>query len=156
MADMDEGDAEEAPAEEYSWERSFERTWEAVEVGPDGVMRSAAGLHWRSARRTVQVGVKRGMLRALFVVLDCSRNAAGQNGEMRPSRLDVMQSVVADLIGRYFEQNPISSLALMASRDGKAELMTEPSSNARQHLQALGRLMVSACRGDFSPQNSGA
>eukprot|EP00966_Prymnesium_polylepis_P302888 6997370-Prymnesium_polylepis.1 len=153
MADVEDvGDDDQA--DEYAWEATFDRVWEAVKVGPDGELRGGTAQERRAAQRHVRVGVKRGMLRTIFLIIDCSRNARDQDGEMRPSRLAVMQEVASSFIRRYFEQNPISSLALIISRDGRAESRTEPSCNARQHLAELQRLTQTDCRGDASLQNS--
>ena len=54
-------------------------------------------------------------------------------------------------VGDTAEKVTISSLALLVTRDGKAEMLTEPSCNARQHLAALKRL--GDCRGGASLQN---
>ena len=141
-------------ADEYAWEGSFERPWEAIEVSADGRLMSGTAQERRSVRQQVHVGVKRGMLRALYVIVDCSRNALDQDGEMRPHRLAVMQDVIGAFIPRYFEQNPISSLALILSRDGRAEMRTELSSNSRQHLNAAQSIQMRDCHGDASLQNS--
>ena len=136
---------------EYAWEQNFERTWERVTVAPDGTLRTGIERSWRAERPEVHEGVKRSVLRTLFLVLDCSHHALDADLEMRPSRLAVMQEVGAEFITKFFEQNPISSLALLVTRDGKAEMLTEPSCNARQHLAALKRL--GDCCGGASLQN---
>lgn len=149
---MDDDDL--LPAE-YEWEGSFERTWDAVQLGEDGQLRGGSSRFSRaSAPRSVQLGVKRGMLRTLFLVVDCSRAAREQDGEMRPSRLAVMQEVGSLLISRYLEQNPISTLALLIMKNGRAESKTDPSCNARQHLGELGKIVASVCEGDASLQNA--
>ena len=151
METIDDADAD-AQENEYAWEGSFERTWDSVQIGADGTLRGSRQER-RSARQPVQRGVKRGMLRTLYVVIDCSRNAIDQDGEMRPSRLAVMKDAVASFITDFFEQNPISSLALILSRNGKAEVLTMPSCNAGQHLKHLRNIQPGDCRGDASLQN---
>tara|TARA_B100000795_G_C22619965_1_gene368468 strand:- start:16 stop:774 length:759 start_codon:yes stop_codon:yes gene_type:complete len=136
---------------EYAWEQNFERTWEKVTVAPDGTLRTGVNRTWRAERPEVQENVKRGVLRTLFLVLDCSHHVLDSDLDMKPSRLAVMQDVCAEFITKFFEQNPISSLALLITKEGKAEMLTEPSCNARQHLQALQRL--GDCKGDASLQN---
>ena len=142
------------PAEhpsEYAWEQNFERTWEKVTVAPDGTLRTGVSRTWRAERPEVQENVKRGVLRTFFLVLDCSHHVLDSDLDMKPSRLAVIQDVCAEFITKFFEQNPISSLAVLITKEGRAEMLTEPSCNARQHLQALQRL--GECKGDASLQN---
>ena len=142
------------PAEhpsEYAWEQNFERTWEKVTVAPDGTLRTGVSRTWRAERPEVQENVKRGVLRTFFLVLDCSHHVLDSDLDMKPSRLAVIQDVCAEFITKFFEQNPISSLAVLITKEGRAEMLTEPSCNARQHLQALQRL--GDCKGDASLQN---
>ena len=138
----------------YSWEGIYERPWEAVVESTDGSLRGAADRQHVPSGRTVQVGVKRGMLRALFMVVDASRSADEGDAEMRPSRLAVMIEAASAFVASFFEQNPISTLAVIAIRDGRAELLAELSCNARQHLQALTRLGETGGRGEASLQNA--
>lgn len=148
-------DDDELPAEAYAWEGSLERSWDAVEMRAGGLLRGANAQHLRStARRSVHVGVKRGMLRTLFLVVDCSRNAQDQDGEMRPSRLAVMQEAASTFIRSYFDQNPISTLALAIMCNGVVEMRTEPSCNARQHIGELQKLKPADCRGNASLQSA--
>ena len=150
---MDDDDAEQHTSE-YAWEQNFDRTWEKVTVAPDGTLRT--GIHqrsWRAEQPEVHENVKRSVMRTLFLLLDCSHHAGDKDAEMHPNRLAVMQSVAADFVAKFFEQNPISSLAVLATRNGKAEMLTEPSCNARQHLAALKQLGESSCKGDASLQN---
>ncbi|KAL1505082.1 hypothetical protein AB1Y20_008841 [Prymnesium parvum] len=152
MADEEE---DEAPPAEYVWEGAFERTWDAVRIGEDGALHGGHALERLGrARRRVHAGVKRGVLRTLFLIVDCSRSARAQEGEMRPSRLAVLQDAAGRFVSRFLEQNPICALSLVAMRDGKAFTLAEPSCNARQHLAELRRLQASGCSGDASLQNA--
>jgi hypothetical protein len=45
--------------------------------------------------------------------------------------------VVTTLLQDFFDQNPISQVALVELRDGKAEKITELSGNARHHKSKL-------------------
>jgi hypothetical protein len=50
--------------------------------------------------------------------------------------------VVLDFIENYFDQNPISQLALIQLREGKAEKITELSGNQRHHKSKLDEYMA--------------
>lgn len=77
----------EESASSYAWESELQRTWDAVEETADGHLRSLAPGSWRAGERApVHVGVRRGVMRALFLVVDCSRHAAEHDAEMKPSR----------------------------------------------------------------------
>jgi transcription initiation factor TFIIH subunit 2 len=83
--------ATEVPGDEgsgaYAWESELQRTWDAVEETADGELRSAAPGTWRGGGRApVHVGVRRGVMRAVFLIIDCSRHAAEHDAEMKPSR----------------------------------------------------------------------
>ena len=66
----------------------------------------------------------------------------------------VWLQVASDFVRAFFEQNPISTLAVLVMRDGKAEPLTEASCNARQHLAAIERLEAEGGRGVVSLQNA--
>ena len=74
----------------YAWESELQRTWDAVEETADGELRSAAPGTWHARvardRSAVHVGVKRGVMRAVFLIIDCSRHAADHDAEMKPTR----------------------------------------------------------------------
>lgn len=142
---------EDAPDGEYAWEGTFERTWETIEEAADGSLRSTAQAHWRRGHKAVQ-GVARGMLRCMFIVLDCSSQTGEQDSDMQPSRLAVLQESAKIFITNFFDANPISTIALIITRDSKAELLSEPSSHARQHLEKLKS--ISRCSGEASLQNA--
>jgi len=148
-----EGDDED-PDQNYAWEGMVERPWEAVSQAADGTLLGASAGRRRGQVRPVQVGVKRGMLRSLFLVLDASKQASENDADMRPNRLSVEVDVASAFVRDFFEQNPISTLAVLVMRDMKAELLTELSCNPRQHLQALARLAEQGGRGEASLQNA--
>jgi transcription initiation factor TFIIH subunit 2 len=75
--------------------------------------------------------VRRGLIRFLVVVLDCSESM--NQRDMRPSRMEVVAQVVKTFIDNFFDQNPISQLALIELRDSAANRITELSGNARNH-----------------------
>ena len=94
-------------------------------------------------------------MRTVFLVLDCSRRAAEpETGEMRPSCLEVMKAEAAHFITAFFEQNPISTLALVCMKNGVADSLAPLSSNARTHLEKLRTLNERYCAGEASLQNA--
>lgn len=126
----------------FSWEGIYARPWEAVVEAADGSLAAAGSSRKRSrvGARDVQLGVKRGVLRAIFLIVDASRAASEADPDMKPTRLAAMVESASRFVSDFFEQNPISTLAVLATSDGRARLLTEPSCNPRQHLQALTQL----------------
>ena len=147
-------DADDDPDQQYAWEGTYERPWEAVSQAADGSLVGASAGRRRGQARPVQVGVKRGVLRSIFLVLDASKQAADSDADMRPSRLAVEVDAASAFVRDFFDQNPISTLAVIATRDGRAELLTELSCNPRHHLQALAKLGEEGGRGESSLQNA--
>lgn len=138
---------------EYAWEGDFSRTWEQIEESLDGSLRMNTGLRGSFSKdAAVHVGVRRGVIRSLYLVLDCSKHAAETDADMRPSRLVVMQQAAIAFVRNYFKQNPISKLAIIVTRDARAEALTPASCNPRQQVEALQAL--SECGGNASLQNA--
>jgi transcription initiation factor TFIIH subunit 2 len=88
---------------------------------------------------TAETAVRRGVIRFLVLVIDSSEKM--NERDMRPTRLSVTQKVVSTFIDNYFDQNPISQLAIVELRKGNAEKITELSGNARHHKKKLEQHM---------------
>ena len=147
----------------YAWERAYERTWDAVEEDERGLLRTdvsdrrrrearAASAASASASRGGTGSVQRGMLRHLVLVLDQTR--AMEAADLKPSRAAACARAAGGFIAEFFDQNPISSLAVLVARRGGAERLTELSPARDAHLRALaGPLGAGAApEGDFSLQ----
>ena len=93
---------------------------------------------WVRRAKHVQA-VRRGVIRFLVLVVDCSENM--NQRDMRPMRLSCAHQVVSEFIENYFDQNPISQLALIELRSGGATKVTELSGNARHHKNKLDQRM---------------
>ena len=149
--------------EEYAWERSYERSWEAVTEDAEGRLVA------ETSRRTYATGrtdaslaaVQRGMLRHVFVILDASRGM--EVNDLKPSRAAVAASILKEFIGRwvhgwaplchhprpaapypaaataaeFFDQNPISKLGLITTQQGAATKLSELGTNPRRHVERL-------------------
>jgi len=69
--------------------------------------------------------VRRGIIRHLFVVLDLSLSM--EEKDLPPSRIELSAQLLEEFIMEYFDQNPISQLGVIVTRDGLAEKLTELS-----------------------------
>ena len=65
-----------------------------------------------------------------------------------------MKAEAAHFITAFFEQNPISTLALVCMKNGVADSLAPLSSNARTHLEKLRTLNERYCAGEASLQNA--
>ena len=58
------------------------------------------------------------------------------------------------LIEEYFDQNPISQLGIIVTRNKRSEKVTELGGNPRMHISHLQKLRESKCEGEPSLQNA--
>lgn len=87
--------------EEYAWERSYERSWEAVTEDAEGRLVAETSRRTYSTGRTDAslAAVQRGMLRHVFVILDASRGM--EVNDLKPSRAAVAASILREFIGGW-------------------------------------------------------
>eukprot|EP00904_Undaria_pinnatifida_P003730 jgi/Undpi1/13358/HiC_scaffold_8.g03017.m1 len=144
-------DHDESAGAGYAWEKGFERTWEGVEEDEHGNIKSREDVQRRSRvrRRVGGESIKRGMIRYLYLAIDLSKTMS--EGDMRPSRLAVTLRIVQNFVTNYFDQNPLSQLGILVTRDGRAEKITELSGNPKAHVEALNK--DSDTKGEASLQN---
>eukprot|EP00903_Cladosiphon_okamuranus_P015895 g14680.t1 len=150
MNDIDDHD--EIAGAGYAWEKGFERTWEGVEEDEHGNIKAREDGQRRNRRVRRRVGgqsIKRGMIRYLYLAIDLSKSMS--EGDMRPSRLAVTLRIVQDFITNYFDQNPLSQLGILVTREGRADKVTELSGNPKAHMEALTK--DSDTKGEASLQN---
>eukprot|EP01094_Clydonella_sp_ATCC50884_P030289 TRINITY_DN9836_c0_g1_i1.p2 TRINITY_DN9836_c0_g1~~TRINITY_DN9836_c0_g1_i1.p2 ORF type:complete len:394 (-),score=118.16 TRINITY_DN9836_c0_g1_i1:16-1197(-) len=141
----------------YSWEKEYQRSWEAL---PDDTQQQISELarkefHKRASRRLLfqsshQSGIRRGMTRYLVLVLDLSSNALLKEG--RHTRQEIAARSAHTFVSDYHDQNPISHLALVFTRDAVAQRLTDLSGTSHKHIAALKNDKVVA--GEPSLQNS--
>ncbi|KAH9514154.1 General transcription factor IIH subunit 2 [Bulinus truncatus] len=140
----------------YRWETEYEKTWEELHEDESGSLKASIDdiLH-RAKKRLLServTNVRLGMMRHLFVVIDASSAMSDQ--DLKPTRLIATLKLLEFFIEEYFDQNPISQLGLIISRNKRAEKITELGGNPRRHIKALQNLSSQACQGEFSLQNS--
>ncbi|CAH1961286.1 unnamed protein product [Acanthoscelides obtectus] len=74
---------------EYRWETGYEKTWEAIKEDDDGFLEASVADIVQRAKRKRQAmkqgSQKLGMMRHLFLLLDCSESMSGQ--DLKPTRL---------------------------------------------------------------------
>lgn len=140
----------------YSWTADYKRSWDAVQEDASGSITSAVeGLIEAGKRRRLlqdATPVQRGIIRHLVLILDFSISMAEK--DLRPSRCELSVNYACDFVTEYFEQNPISQLAIVGMLDGLATSISPLGGSPQDHLQALQARKKQECRGDASLQNA--
>eukprot|EP01137_Pigoraptor_chileana_P018052 Opistho-2@76970 len=140
----------------YTWEKQYERTWDTIKEDATGSLAASVEDAERARRRRkrVQVGtVRRGMMRHLYVVVDMSKAMA--DPDLKPSRLECTLKLLEAFVVEYFEQNPISQIGFIVTRNGTATKLTELGGNPARHIDKLRKEAKSAnIGGEPSLQNA--
>ncbi|XP_022229700.1 general transcription factor IIH subunit 2 [Drosophila obscura] len=150
MADDDRDDQK-----EYRWETGYEKTWEAIKDDEDGLLDGAIADIIQKAKRQRQAQKAKqnrlGMMRHLFIILDCSESMSVP--DLKPTRLRCTLKLLDQFIEEFFDQNPISQMGIIALKAKRAEKITELTGTSRVHLKALEGLANVPLTSEPSLQN---
>lgn len=112
---------------------------------------------------------KLGMMRHLFILLDCSEYMTSP--DLKPSRFLCTLKVssfkvilihfksntelqfVKMFVESFFDQNPLSQLGTILMHNKRAEMLNDLAGNYRKHLKYLNNLSKMALNGEVSLQN---
>ncbi|KAJ9086006.1 hypothetical protein DSO57_1008521 [Entomophthora muscae] len=140
----------------YSWEEEFKRSWEVVQEDDSGSLKSlVATLQQQLKKRRLQRDtsiVQRGIIRHLFVIIDLSEAMAVK--DMRPTRIGLTMAYLESFIIEYFDQNPISQLGIITTKNGLAEKISELGGNPMEHIKAIKMKANRETSGEPSLQNA--
>ena len=145
-----------AAAQGYSWEEEYHRSWDVLQEDEEGSLVGVvagimqAGKRKRTLRDTTPL--QRGIIRHLVLIIDMGAAMAEQ--DLRPSRYGLTIDYVIQLVTEYYEQNPISQMAIVGMRDGVALPLSHMSGNPHDHITAVQMQAKSEPRGDPSLQNA--
>lgn len=107
----------------FSWEGGYDRTWDMVVEDDDGSLESTVNellLSNRIKRVLLDTAsIQRGIIRHVYLVIDLS--LAMNLREFKKSWLDLTIQYTKEFITEFFDQNPISQLAIIGTREGTAE-----------------------------------
>uniref|UniRef100_A0A665TLE2 General transcription factor IIH subunit 2-like n=1 Tax=Echeneis naucrates TaxID=173247 RepID=A0A665TLE2_ECHNA len=147
---------DEEPERAKRWEGGYERTWEVLKEDESGSLKATVEeILFQSKRRRViesHEQVRLGMMRHLYVVIDCSRSMDDQ--DLKPNRLTSSLKLLEAFVGEYFDQNPISQVGIITTKNKRAEKLTDLSGNPKKHIDALKKAVDSVCAGEPSLYNS--
>lgn len=96
--------------------------------------------------------IQRGIIRHLFLIIDLSE--AMNEKDLRPSRVELSLTYAQQFVIEFFDQNPISQLGIIITRDGIAEKLTELSGNPTDHIKVLKSKKNTETSGEPSLQNA--
>ncbi len=135
----------------------YEKTWEEIGDNEDGSIQDAIDelVHKAKRKRLLvrKANIRLGMIRHLFVVVDMSR-AMKEMDILPPNRLKTITAMLEEFIVEYFDQNPISQLGVVVTKDKRAEMLTKLSGNPNAHVSALKVAAGNGPSGEASLQNS--
>lgn len=154
--DKDDDDLKNGGDKGYAWESTHIRSWEQIEEDPTtGRLKSFDKQEEiaRKRRRDDGIsGVRRGIIRFCVLVVDMSETM--RETDMKPSRASVVINACTEFVREFFDQNPISQMAVVAARDGVATRMSHLSSNGAQHVEAVEGALRLGPLGNASLQNA--
>lgn len=141
----------------FRWLSEYEKTWEVIQEGDDGSLQASIDdiIH-KAKRKRILVrkgNVRLGMMRHLYVILDMSRSMK-ESDLLRPNKLSSVTKLLEGFIVEYFDQNPISQLGIITTKNKRAEKITDLSGNPRIHISALQSAASKPPDGEPSIQNS--
>ncbi|XP_047113454.1 general transcription factor IIH subunit 2 [Schistocerca piceifrons] len=147
---------EEETGKEYRWETGYEKTWEAIKEDEEGLLEGSVADIIQRAKRRRQAdrrgNVRLGMMRHLYLIVDFSE--AMSNQDLKPTRHLCSIKLLESFIDEFFDQNPISQLGIIITRNKRAEKITELAGNPRKHIKAVRQLAEATCSGEPSLQNA--
>ncbi|MBN3324173.1 TF2H2 factor, partial [Atractosteus spatula] len=91
-------------------------------------------------------------MRHLFVVIDTSRTMEDQ--DLKPNRLTSTLKLMEYFVDEYFDQNPISQVGIITTKNKRAEKLTDLAGNPKKHIAALKKAVDTTCLGEPSLYNS--
>ncbi|KAJ2682710.1 hypothetical protein GGH99_004630 [Coemansia sp. RSA 1285] len=142
----------------YAWEEEYKRSWDAIQEDDSGSIQSAVKhmseqqLRRKRQRPRDTSAIQRGIIRHVAVVVDQSDSMGIK--DMHPSRIHAALAELQAFVGEFFDQNPISQIAVIATKDGLAEKLSDLSGNPGDHVAALADRRNRDLAGDPSVQNA--
>ncbi|KAM8865001.1 general transcription factor IIH subunit 2 [Synchiropus picturatus] len=147
---------DEEPEKAKRWEGGYERTWEVLREDESGSLKATVEeILFQSKRKRVADShgqVRLGMMRHLYVVVDCSRSMDDQ--DLKPNRLTSTLKLLEVFIDEYFDQNPISQVGFITTMNKRAEKLTDLAGNPQTHIAALKKAVGTVCAGEPSLYNA--
>ncbi|KAJ2838527.1 hypothetical protein J3B01_001345 [Coemansia erecta] len=140
----------------YAWEEEYKRSWDVIQEDASGSIQSSvlgiSDQRKRKRRLRDTLAVQRGIIRHVMLVIDQSESMSVR--DMTPTRIHATLLLLEKFVVEFFDQNPISQLSVVTTKDGLAEKLTEMSSNPTDHIRALRKKTNRDLAGEPSIQNA--
>lgn len=140
----------------YAWESKKVRSWEQIEEDPEtGRLKSfekAEQIARKKRRDDGLSGVRRGVIRFCVIVIDMSNPLSAV--DYKPSRAELVADTVVAFASEFFDNNPISQLAVVLTRDADAAKICPFSSSEKPIAEAVLKALRLAPMGTASLQNA--
>ncbi|XP_026997630.1 general transcription factor IIH subunit 2 [Tachysurus fulvidraco] len=147
---------DEEPERAKRWEGGYERTWEVLKEDESGSLKATVeDILFEAKRKRVFEShgqVRLGMMRHLYVVIDSSRTMEDQ--DLKPNRLTSTLKLMEYFVDEYFDQNPISQIGIITTKNKRAEKLTDLAGNPKKHTAVLKKARDSGCVGEPSLYNA--
>ncbi|KAJ8943487.1 hypothetical protein NQ318_006340 [Aromia moschata] len=130
-------------------------TREAIKEDDEGFLEASIADIIQRAKRKRQAlkhgSQKLGMMRHLYILLDCSDSMSNQ--DLKPTRLLCTLKLLEIFIEEFFDQNPISQMGVIIMHNKRAEKISDLAGNARKHIKYTNSLNRTSLIGEPSLQN---
>ncbi|KAJ1797536.1 hypothetical protein LPJ75_007023, partial [Coemansia sp. RSA 2598] len=140
----------------YAWEEEYKRSWDVIQEDATGSIQSSImdinDQRKRKRRLRDTAAIRRGIIRHVVVVIDQSENMGTR--DILPSRIQASLTLLEHFVNEFFDQNPISQLSIVATKDRLAEKLTDLSGNPMDHIGALRDKTNKDLAGEPSLQNA--
>lgn len=140
----------------YSWESKKVRSWEQIEEDPEtGRLKSfekSEQIARKKRRDDGLSGVRRGVIRFCVIVIDMSNPLSAV--DYKPSRAELIADAVVTFAAEFFDNNPISQLAVVLTRDADAAKICSFCSSEKLIAEAVRKALRLAPLGTASLQNA--
>lgn len=139
----------------FSWENRYTQSWEILKEDEDGTLETSLASIQKSqyiARRKklAEKILRRGILRNLCIIADFSK--ASNEQDYSPSRGKVLLNGIKKFSKSFYDQNPLSQLGVVGTRDGLAEPLCDLTGNPKDFLSKFENEVEG--KGEASIQNS--
>lgn len=138
----------------YEWEKGTARTWESVQEDEFGniVTSDLSQRAKRAKLHRITNSVRRGLIRYVVIVLDCS--AASAEKDLAPNRLECCKAAMIQFVNNFFDANPLSHCSIIITKDRTATTLSDMSANPKYHINKIRNILAVADSGSPSLQNS--
>jgi transcription initiation factor TFIIH subunit 2 len=94
----------------------------------------------------------RTQMRHCYIIIDMGD--AMLDKDLVPTRQTVTVDLLTTFVEEFFDQNPISQLGMITTKDKRAQMLLELTGNVQRHARALESLRDVVCEGEPSVQNA--